>query len=185
MKITRFHAPLIPLLAVLALAGGWGIGTFIHSLSSSPHRHIVVGAHAAAAAARAGAVSAPSCPSPTGSLPTTISMSTNTASDNFNQSCYYAAAGQPFSISFTNTAYATMDGSPTSLNIVISPSTNPAIAPAPNSPLVVGIMSKAVFVSSFVTAPNAATFSVPALQAGTYDLQIEDLPDAIATLVVQ
>ncbi len=117
----------------------------------------------------------------------TVSINVNNASPYFTQNCYYAPANQAFTIQFGNTIYTTSDNSPVSLTLVISPNQNPYKAPVSGRPgWYISSSANASFIAPTVTAPNTGTFSVPALSAGTYDLQIDEMGlDAIATLVVQ
>jgi hypothetical protein len=115
-----------------------------------------------------------------------MDMTLSADTDNFDQSCYYAPSGQPFTIDFTNSALAESDNTPTTVQLVISPSQNPAFAPDPaNSELMGGSTQSAVFVSQAITAPNTVELSVPALSSGTYDLQLLGNLSVVATLVVQ
>lgn len=132
-------------------------------------------------------VSAPSCAPITGPVSSTVSITMSTANDSFSQSCYYAPANKPFTIDFTNPIFALGDNSPVTLNLIISPSNSPAFVPDPGYPgSADGSTANASFVSPPVTAPNTGAFSVPALPAGTYDVQtLIDEPNVTAILVVQ
>lgn len=137
---------------------------------------------------QAAAGPAPSCAPLTGPVPTTISIGTSTTpGDSFDRSCYYAPAGQQLSISFTNSIYARATNAPTTMTLLISPSQKPAIASVPDRPMFSTIdTSKAVFTGILVVAPATVVMSVPALPAGSYDLQILEMPTTfISTLVVQ
>src|SRR5262245_2425103 len=139
-------------------------------------------------ATQAAAGPAPDCAPLTGPVPTTILIGTQTApGDSFDRNCYYAAAGQQLSIRFTNSVYARATNAPTTMTLLISPSQDPAIATVPNNPMFGTIdTSKAVFTGTPVVAPATGVMSVPALPAGSYDLQILEMPtNFIATLVVQ
>jgi hypothetical protein len=130
---------------------------------------------------------APTCAPKAGPVSATISMNVNNAGPYFTQSCYYAPANQAFTIQFANTIYTTSDNSPTSLTLVISPSQNPYRVPVSGRPgWYISSSANASFIAPSVTAPDTGTFSVQALSAGTYDLQIDEMGlDGIATLVVQ
>ena len=130
---------------------------------------------------------APTCAPEAGSVSTTISINVKSAGPYFTQSCYYAPANQAFTIQFGNTIYAASDNSPTSLTLVISPSQNPYRVPVSGRPgWFTSSSANASFIAPSVTAPNTGTFSVQALSAGTYSLQLDEMGlDGIATLVVQ
>lgn len=125
----------------------------------------------------------PVCPPPTGTLPATVDISTT--GSNFTESCYYAAADQALTIDFTSSVVAEATNVSVPLTLLISPSQNPAVTPIPGTPMGIGNESNAVFVGTPVSAPNTVALSVPALTAGTYDLQVLQLQNFIATLVVQ
>jgi hypothetical protein len=130
---------------------------------------------------------APTCAPKAGPVSATISIDVNNVSPYFTQSCYYAPANQAFTIQFANTIYTTSGNSPTSLTLVISPSQNPYRVPVSGRPgWYISSSANASFIAPSVAAPNTGTFSVQALSAGTYDLQIDEMGlDGIATLVVQ
>jgi hypothetical protein len=110
----------------------------------------------------------------------------STTDDAFTQNCYYAPAGQAFTINFTNNIFAVNDNSPITLILYISPSSAPVFQADANNPGVAdGNLQNAVFISGKVTAPSTVALSVPALTPGTYDIQTEIRPlDVIATLTV-
>lgn len=129
---------------------------------------------------------APTCAPSAGQVSSTVSMELSEADSNFSQSCYYAPAGQSFTIDFTNPVVGAADNSPTTVTLVISQSGDPAFAPDPSQPgVIVGSTAGAAYVGVATTAPNTTAMTVPALSAGTYDLQLLGDLTAIATLVVQ
>ena len=159
----------------LLLGFGPGLG---YSHLGNGHRH---------AQARAGGLGlprAPRCPARASAVPAGVAI-TLTASSSFDRDCYYAPAGQRFTISLTNPVF-TLDGhSPTYARLVVSPSRHPALRPTRQRGLWVGSSATAVFTSKPVRAPATRVFTVRPLPAGTYDLQLLDgRPNVIATLVV-
>ena len=130
---------------------------------------------------------APTCGPATGPISSTVSITMSTTNDSFSQSCYYAPANQPFTISFTNPIFTLNGNQPVRITLIISPSGDPAIVPDPAYPeSAYGDMTKASFVSSPVTAPDTGVFSVPSLPAGSYVIQTNLRPlIVIATLVLQ
>lgn len=133
--------------------------------------------------------SAPACDQGSSPTSSTVSISTDSADRfAFSQACYYAPAEEPLTITFSNSMYYTEDATKSiSLTLVISPSSSPAIAADPNEPAaVVGDPSKAVFIGDPVVAPGTGSWTTSGLPAGTYDLQILEVPVfAPSTLVVQ
>ena len=117
----------------------------------------------------------------------TVSIHMQATPPYFSDRCYYAPANQAFTIKFSNPVSQLKDNSPTSATLVISHSDDPYMVPVPGRPgWATSSSAKAVFVGTPVKAPETGMFSVPALPAGTYDLQImEQTTEAIATLVVQ
>jgi hypothetical protein len=131
----------------------------------------------------------PNCQLATGSVPSTVDVSTS-LSDTFNSSCYYAPADTPFTIAFTNNVAAAGSGTSVPLTLMISPASDPAVQyESGTSGEFVVNPENAVFVAQTAVASsgdNATDLSVPALSAGTYALTTEQLPTTcFATLVVQ
>jgi len=118
--------------------------------------------------------------------PSTLSITMEHATSNFERACYYARAERPLSIRLTNDVVALGSGVPTSLQLIISPSQHPAMTPVPGRPgLFTGSAATTVVVGPNVLAPNSAVFSVPPLNQGTYIIEVLQLgPDKSATLVV-
>lgn len=118
----------------------------------------------------------------------TVSVTLQAARPYFAQDRYFAPAGEAFTLEITNSVFTLKDKKPLRATLVISPSHDPAIAPVPGRPgWFVGSTEHASFVSSPVTAPTTETFTVPALTAGTYIMQIMEGfgMKAGATLIVQ
>lgn len=156
-------------------------------LPSTPRSHAASNGRISSSRIAAAHVNAPMC-APEGSpVSATVSISLNNTGPYFTQDCYYAPANQPFTIVFANTIFTLADNAATSLTLVISPSQNPYRVPVAGRPgWSISSGANASFISPSVTAPKTGIFSVPALSAGTYDLQIDEMGlDAIATLVVQ
>lgn len=174
--------------AFLTIAATIGLGVIVALLWPS-----TAGSHATSqgrAASRGGTralLDAPTCAMKAGPVSATITISLNNASPYFTQSCYYAPANQAFTVQLSNTIHTSADNSPMSLTLVISPSQNPYRAPVSGrSGWYIASTENASYIAPPVTAPTTGVFSVPALSAGTYDLQIDELGlDAIATLVIQ
>jgi hypothetical protein len=106
-------------------------------------------------------------------MPDVVAVTFQNGRPLFNQSCYYAPAGEDFTLKITNTIFALYDKTPVRLTLLISDSDNPAVTPVPARPgFWEGIPSRAVFVAPDVLAPDTVTVTVPALSAGTYLLQV-------------
>ncbi len=179
------------LAAAVVLAIGAGTALLVHSQTGKSHRALSAAAgHAAITSTSSRArdlLAAPTCAPEVGPVATTVSISTQATPPYFSHRCYYAPANQAFIIHFSNPVFQLKDSSPTSATLVISHSEDPYMAPVPGRPgWATSSSAKAIFVGTPVKAPETGVFSVPALSAGTYDLQImEQTTEAIATLVVQ
>lgn len=101
----RFVNTQVIVASAVTLLLGFGLGLGYSHLGNG-HRH------AQARAGGLGLPSAPSCPPRASAVPTGVDI-TLTASSSFARDCYYAPAGQRFTISLTNPVF-TLDGhSPT------------------------------------------------------------------------
>jgi hypothetical protein len=150
---------------------------------SSGHQRTRLVAHAAPLG---GLPSLPSCPQVSGPVPATISIASNAAGNNFDKSCYYAVANKQLTIHLTNSVFALSDHAAIPMTLLISPSGKPAMSSVPDNPMLSTTdTSKAVFVGPTVMAPDTVDISVPGLPAGTYALQVAQLPYFVAILVVQ
>lgn len=184
---SRLARSLVVTLAVAAVLVGLVLARY---LPSGPRHTILRAAQSAAKSVTKSAPrdlpSAPVCAPENGPVSTSVSITMSTANDSFSNSCYYAPANQSFTIQFDNPIRALGDDSPVSLTLLISPSQDPAVTPVSGNP---DMSELSTANASFVGTPVAAStgqFSVPALSAGTYDLQVEELSiNVIATLVVQ
>ena len=165
------------LLGLLIAACGTRSADF--TLPHSPSHGKTVGRHLAVP-------KAPACAPSAGAAPSSINMTMSTTDYSFSQSCYYAPANQSFTINFTNDLFAVDDHTPVSLVLYISPSSASVFQGDPNNPGVAyGNSHNAEFVSGTITAPTTVALSIPALPAGTYDIQTDIRPlDVIATLTV-
>jgi hypothetical protein len=91
----------------------------------------------------------------------------------FAEGRYRAPAGEAFTLKITNSMFTLKDHKPLQATVIISPSRDPAIAPVPGRPgWFTGSTERAAFVAAPVTAPDTAVFTVPALTAGTYIMQM-------------
>jgi len=85
----------------------------------------------------------------------------NTANDSFSQSCYFAPAGQSFTLDFTNPVFTEANDQATTFVLTIAPNASPVAVAVPNEPgFVQGSTVNASFVSAPVTAPNTGQFTV-------------------------
>ncbi len=160
----------------------------VHSQTQKPHESLSAAANAASSSTRARhLLAARTCAPEVGPMSATVSIHMQATPPYFSDRCYYAPANQAFTIKFFNPVSQLKDNSPTSATLVISHSDDPYMVPVPGRPgWATSSSAKAVFVGTPVKAPETGMFSVPALPAGTYDLQImEQTTEAIATLVVQ
>jgi hypothetical protein len=117
----------------------------------------------------------------------TVFVTLQGASPYFAEDQYCAPAGEAFTLKITNSMFTLGDRKPVEVTVVISPADDPAIAPVPGRPgWFTGSTERASFLSAPVTAPHTGVFTVPALAAGTYLMQIMDFgPESSATLIVQ
>lgn len=103
----------------------------------------------------------------------TVSVTLQPAHPYFARSGYHAPAGEAFTLKITNSMSTVRGNKPIQATVVISPSHDPAIAAVPGRPgWFTGSTERAVFVAPPVTAPDTAVFTVPALAAGTYVMQL-------------
>ncbi len=123
----------------------------------------------------------------TGPVPATVSVTLQAGRPHFARSRYHAPAGQAFTLKITHSLFSTT-GKPLWVTLLISPSDNPAIAPVPGRPGF-GIIDPghASFVAPRVTAPGTGVFTVSALAAGTYFMQIMEAwgRESSAALIVR
>jgi hypothetical protein len=92
----------------------------------------------------------------------------------FDRDTYVAPSGEAFAIEITNSAF-TRSGEPLRGTVVISRASDPARAPVPGRPhMWTYTASKAIFIAPAVTAPDAQTAIVQALEPGKYVLQLVD-----------
>jgi hypothetical protein len=125
------------------------------------------------------------CNSAPGAASSTVDLQVASSTDDFSQSCYYAAADESLTVTFTNSVFASADNAPTTLTLLISPTAKPAIWKTSNGFLAID-ETRAAFVGSPVVAPDTGSFSIPPLQAGTYLIQVLEMPSNFsATLVVE
>lgn len=165
-------------------------GIFFFLSARAPHNsHATILGHARVVArtAAGGLPLAPSCPQATGQVSSNFAIKTNARGNNFdNGGCFYAPAGRPLTIHFTNSVYAVANHVPARMTLVISPSSKPAVYASKSDPhFTLGDPTRAVFVGRTVVAPNSRAFSVAALRPGSYTVQILEMPYYVATLVVQ
>jgi hypothetical protein len=124
----------------------------------------------------------------TGLVSATVSVTLQATRPYFAQDRYFAPADEAFTLKITNSVFTLKDRKPLRAVLVISPSHDPAIAPVPGRPgWFVGSTERASFVAEPVTAPETKAFTVPALTAGTYIMQIMEGfgLESGATLIVQ
>lgn len=178
---SRIIAKLFPLV-FLAIIAGSGCGTQPWSGTAMSHEN----AHHNIKPGKLALPDSPTCSSASATPPSSVSMQMSTSDDAFSQSCYYAPANQGFTINFTNNLMALSDNSPITIILYIAPSSSPVFQADPNNPgLSYGIGENAVFISDPIVAPATVALDIPALPAGTYDVQTNIRPlEVIATLTV-
>lgn len=177
--------------AVFALSQAGGLQPAAHAaaVSAAAGRAATHGLNDSSSGSRVrGALAASACPTKAGPMPASISMTAKSTPPYFTQDCYYAPAGQAFTLTISNSVFDTGDKLPTQVRVIISPSQHPAMWEDPARPgMSYGSTENAVFVGTTVTAPDSKAFTVPALAAGTYLIQnmeeagVEDT----VTLIVQ
>jgi hypothetical protein len=116
----------------------------------------------------------------------TVSVILENRQPPFTESCYYAPAGQAFTLKLTNSIFTLRDKKPVRATLLISPSHDPAIAPVPGRPgWATSSTALASFVAPPVMAPDTGVFTVPALAAGSYVMQtMEGGLDSTVSLIV-
>jgi hypothetical protein len=103
----------------------------------------------------------------------------------FSSPCYYALAGEPFTIEFSNNVVLQSTGATIPVNILVSPSNKEAVQQAQNDLGYVFNGANADVVSQTISTSTPAAISIPALPPGNYVIQVQQFPgQAIATLVV-
>jgi hypothetical protein len=117
----------------------------------------------------------------------TVFVTLQATSPYFAEGQYCAPADEAFTLKITNSMFTLKGRKPVQATVVISPADHPAIAPVSGRPgWFTGSTERASFVSAPVAAPTTGVFTVPALAAGTYLMQIMDFgPESSATLIVQ